>query len=105
MVRSRSFSIPPLDLKPGSNVNVALMTHTDTAPVPNHHHDYPGFAGPSGLLAALSMAFGRAGDARLAMQLAGLDRTDAVVDIGCGPGTAARRAAARGASVTGVEPA
>ena len=31
--------------------------------------------------------------------------TDHVVDIGCGPGSAARAAARRGARVTGIDPA
>jgi len=77
---------------------------TDELVIPNHHHDYPGFAGLGGLVAALSMV-GRGGDARWAATLARLQAGDAVVDIGCGPGTAARYAARRGATVTGVDPA
>jgi ubiquinone/menaquinone biosynthesis C-methylase UbiE len=73
--------------------------------VPNHHADYPGFAGITGLLAAATMAVGREGDARLAEQLSGLHPGDRVVDVGCGPGTAVRRAARLGASVVGVDPA
>jgi ubiquinone/menaquinone biosynthesis C-methylase UbiE len=73
--------------------------------VPNHHADYPGFAGITGLLAAATMAVGREGDARLAEQLSGLHPGDRVVDVGCGPGTAVRRAARLGASVIGVDPA
>jgi ubiquinone/menaquinone biosynthesis C-methylase UbiE len=73
--------------------------------VPNHHADYPGFAGITGLLAAGSMAVGRQGDARLAEQLSRLQAGDTVADVGCGPGTAVRRAARRGASVIGVDPA
>ena len=38
---------------------------TDTA-TPNHHADYPGFSGASGLVAALTMIGGRDGDARFA---------------------------------------
>lgn len=72
--------------------------------VPNHHADYPGFAGLTGLLAAVSM-LGRKGDARLAEQLSRLGPGDSVADIGCGPGTAVRRAARLGASVIGVDPA
>lgn len=72
--------------------------------VPNHHANYPGFAGLTGLLAAVSMA-GREGDARLAEQLSHLKPGDRVVDIGCGPGTAVRRAARLGASAVGVDPA
>jgi ubiquinone/menaquinone biosynthesis C-methylase UbiE len=73
--------------------------------VPNHHADYPGFAGITGWLAAASMAVGRQGDARLAGQLSRLHPKDTVVDVGCGPGTAVRRAARLGASVIGVDPA
>ncbi|MGP0032188.1 MAG: class I SAM-dependent methyltransferase [Acidimicrobiales bacterium] len=72
---------------------------------PNHHADYPGFAGIAGLVAALSMAFGRQGDAQLAVRLSGMASGDSVVDIGCGPGVAVRYAARHGAIVTGVDPA
>jgi ubiquinone/menaquinone biosynthesis C-methylase UbiE len=57
------------------------------------------------LAAALSMTVGRGAVARLAAQLAELSPHDAVVDVGCGPGTAARLAARAGASVVGVDPA
>jgi ubiquinone/menaquinone biosynthesis C-methylase UbiE len=77
----------------------------DTTIVPNHHREQPGFSGVTGLLAAASMSFGRDGDARLAAELVDLGPGDAVVDLGCGPGVAARFAAAAGASVTGVDPA
>jgi SAM-dependent methyltransferase len=73
--------------------------------VPNHHAHHAGFSGPSGLVAALSMIGGRDGDARLAARLSRLGPEDAVVDIGCGPGVAARHAARLGARVTGVDPA
>lgn len=73
--------------------------------VPNHHANYPSFAGITGLLAAATMAVGREGDARLAGQLSGLQAGDRIVDVGCGPGTAVRRAARLGASVIGVDPA
>lgn len=79
------------------------MTERDC--IPNHHAHYPGFAGASGLVAALSMIVGRDGDADLAMRLGGVERGDVVVDIGCGPGAAARRAARAGASVVGIDPA
>jgi len=78
---------------------------TGQLPVPNHHAAYPGFAGPAGFLAAASMVLGGQGNARLAGRLAELAAGDAVADIGCGPGTAARRAARLGASVVGVDPA
>jgi len=78
-----------------------------TAPntTPNHHAHYPGFAGLAGILAAATMSIGRRGDARLVARLGGLAAGDTVVDVGCGPGAAARRAARAGASVTGVDPA
>jgi ubiquinone/menaquinone biosynthesis C-methylase UbiE len=79
-----------------------------TAPqklVPNHHADYPAFAGIAGLVATATMAVGRAADARLAEQLSGLRAGDTIVDVGCGPGTAVRRAAGLGASAIGVDPA
>ena len=72
--------------------------------VPNHHADYPGFSGMSGLVAALSMVTGRTGNAGLAVRLSAVGPGDSVVDIGCGPGVAARHAARLGATVTGVDP-
>jgi len=72
---------------------------------PNHHADHPGFRGVSGLVAALSMAIGRQGDARLAVRLSGLQRGQHVVDVGCGPGVAVRHAARIGAVAVGVDPA
>jgi ubiquinone/menaquinone biosynthesis C-methylase UbiE len=76
---------------------------TDTAP--NHHRDHPGFAGLSGLLAAATFSVGRGDDAALAIDLTSTTAGVRVVDIGCGPGVAARRAARLGATVTGVDPA
>jgi ubiquinone/menaquinone biosynthesis C-methylase UbiE len=75
----------------------------DTAP--NHHRDHPGFAGLSGLLAALTFSVGRGHDADLAARLTDLGDGDTVVDVGCGPGVAARRAASHGATVIGIDPA
>jgi ubiquinone/menaquinone biosynthesis C-methylase UbiE len=80
------------------------MTTTQSS-VPNHHAHYPGFAGPPGFFAAASMVPGGAGNARLAVRLSELTAGDAVADIGCGPGTAARHAARQGASVVGIDPA
>ena len=80
------------------------MTTTQPSP-PNHHAGYPGFAGPAGFIAAASMALGGKDDARLAVRLSGVAAGDAVADIGCGPGTAARYAAGLGATVTGIDPA
>jgi ubiquinone/menaquinone biosynthesis C-methylase UbiE len=73
--------------------------------VPNHHANYPGFTGVTGLIAAATMAVGREGDAKLAAQLSRLHTGDRVVDVGCGPGTAVRRATRLGALVIGVDPA
>jgi ubiquinone/menaquinone biosynthesis C-methylase UbiE len=71
----------------------------------NHHADHPGFAGPIGLFAALTMlAVGRA-RARFVTDLASVSSSDRVVDIGCGPGNSVRAAAGRGARVVGVDPA
>ena len=75
----------------------------DTAP--NHHADHPGFSGPSGAAMALLFALGRGRAARVAAELAGVRPGDHVVDVGCGPGTAVRVAARRGATGVGVDPA
>jgi ubiquinone/menaquinone biosynthesis C-methylase UbiE len=72
---------------------------------PNHHADYPGFRGVAGIVAALSMVFGRKDDAQLAVRLSGVGSGESVVDLGCGPGVAVRYAARRGATVSGVDPA
>jgi ubiquinone/menaquinone biosynthesis C-methylase UbiE len=72
--------------------------------VANHHAHHPGFRGPAGLLAALSMARRSDRDA-LVVRLAGVTADDRVVDLGCGPGGAVRAAARAGAAVVGVDPA
>jgi ubiquinone/menaquinone biosynthesis C-methylase UbiE len=73
---------------------------------PNHHADYPAFAGFGGLLAALTFSVGRTADADLAIRLTQAGPGDDVLDVGCGPGGAVRRAAAMGvSSVAGVDPA
>jgi SAM-dependent methyltransferase len=71
----------------------------------NHHADYPGFAGVTGLLIGLIMSLAGRAAARLAADLASVSDADRVIDVGCGPGPAAREAARRGARVTGVDPA
>lgn len=71
----------------------------------NHHADHPGFAGVTGLLVGLFLNIAGAAVARLAVDLAAVSEADRVVDVGCGPGAAARQAARRGARVTGVDPA
>lgn len=82
------------------------MATTHDPAVPNHHADHPGFSGVGGFLAALTMIPGRSAVSDLAMELAAVGPSDHVVDIGCGPGSTARRAAARtGARVTAVDPA
>lgn len=47
----------------------------------------------------------RAAIARLVADAAGVSQGDRVVDVGCGPGGAAREALRRGAYVTGIDPA
>lgn len=74
-------------------------------PAPNHHASHPGFRGVSGLLAAVGFLTGRDAAAQLATELAELDTGDRLVDVGCGPGVAARRARWLGAEVVGVDPA
>jgi ubiquinone/menaquinone biosynthesis C-methylase UbiE len=85
------------------------MTTTPTGGAtlpPNHHAHHPGFSGIGGALAAIGFTVGRGATAALAVELTGAGPGDDVVDIGCGPGVAVRRAAARGAaSAVGVDPA
>jgi len=78
---------------------------TDDTLAPNHHGDHPGFAGLRGLAAAIVFTRGRDPDATLAIRLAGLRAGDRLVDVGSGPGVAARRAASLGAEVVAVDPA
>lgn len=74
-------------------------------PAPNHHAGHGPFVGPLGVVVGLSLLVGRGADADLACALTGPGPGDRVVDIGCGPGVAARAARRRGASVVGVDPA
>jgi ubiquinone/menaquinone biosynthesis C-methylase UbiE len=76
-----------------------------TPTVPNHHAHHPAFRGLGGTVAALTMTVGRDADARLAARLTGIGPDDVLVDVGCGPGAAARHAANLGAHVVGVDPA
>jgi ubiquinone/menaquinone biosynthesis C-methylase UbiE len=73
--------------------------------VANHHAHHRAFAGVSGAAVGLTLAATGGPMARLAAELAGVERDDHVVDVGCGPGTAARRAARLGATVTAIDPA
>jgi ubiquinone/menaquinone biosynthesis C-methylase UbiE len=57
------------------------------------------------ILTAASMTIGRGAAARAVAKEAGITADDKVIDIGCGPGTAVRQAARRGATATGVDPA
>lgn len=71
----------------------------------NHHANYPGFAGVTGLLTGVIMNFVGRSAARLVADLADLSAADRVIDVGSGPGTAVREAARRGAHAVGVDPA
>ena len=77
---------------------------TSTPLPPNHHAHFPGFSGPTGLVLAAVMARGRDADAELAVRLTGIGPGDALVDIGCGSGAAARLAAREGATAVGIDP-
>src|SRR6185312_9801935 len=66
--------------------------------------DHPGFSSIAGALIGMGMLmFGRT-RARRAVNAASVSDTDHIVDIGSGPGNAARAAAQRGARVTGIDP-
>jgi SAM-dependent methyltransferase len=66
---------------------------------PHHRHN-----AALDMLNALSMTVGRGPVARAVADLAELTAGDQVIDIGCGPGAAARLAASRCAHATGVDP-
>jgi ubiquinone/menaquinone biosynthesis C-methylase UbiE len=68
-------------------------------------HGHERFQGVSGLAIGTVMLVGRGSLSRLVADLAGVGPGDRVLDVGCGPGGAAREAARRGAEVTGVDPA
>jgi len=79
------------------------MAASEVLPV-NHHADHPGFSGITGAVFGLIfLVIGRS-KARLAVDLTEVSENDRVVDIGCGPGSAVREAARRGARATGVDP-
>lgn len=81
-----------------------MNTELETLP-PNHHGDGKEFSGAFGTVAALTMLIRRGPLSRAVSDLARVGPGDHVVDVGSGPGGAAREAARRGARVTGVEPA
>jgi cyclopropane fatty-acyl-phospholipid synthase-like methyltransferase len=56
------------------------------------------------VITAMSMTTGRGPLVRAVAGAAELTPADRVVDIGCGPGTAARYAARRAAAATGIDP-
>lgn len=63
------------------------------------------FGGAFGLMIGMVLLVGRGAVSRLVADLADVGPGDQVLDVGCGPGGAAREAARRGAAVTGVDPA
>jgi ubiquinone/menaquinone biosynthesis C-methylase UbiE len=85
-----------------------MARHADVHPgtaAPNHHAGIGDFSGLRGTVLALVMTVGRGDDAQLAGGLTNLRKGDDVVDVGCGPGAAARWAGRAGAHVIGVDPA
>jgi len=68
-------------------------------------HGHERFQGACGLVIGVVLLVGRGAVSRLVADLAGVGPRDRVLDVGCGPGGAAREAARRGAAVTGVDPA
>jgi ubiquinone/menaquinone biosynthesis C-methylase UbiE len=68
-------------------------------------HGLERFQGVSGLVCGATMLVGRGSLSRLVAGLAVMGPGDRVLDVGCGPGGAAREAARRGATVTGLDPA
>jgi ubiquinone/menaquinone biosynthesis C-methylase UbiE len=56
------------------------------------------------IVTAITMTVGRGPAARAIADAAGVTDADLVADIGCGPGTAVREAARRGARAVGIDP-
>jgi ubiquinone/menaquinone biosynthesis C-methylase UbiE len=77
------------------------MTPTNEATVAPDTHLAPRLVE---IVSALSMSAGRGSVARGIANLAAVGAGDRVLDVGCGPGTAAREAARRGPTVIGVDP-
>jgi ubiquinone/menaquinone biosynthesis C-methylase UbiE len=76
------------------------MTTRDVPESESHAHQ----VGIVEVLTALSMTVGRGNRARAVAEVANIAAGDRVLDVGCGPGAAARLAARQGASVAGVDP-
>jgi SAM-dependent methyltransferase len=76
-----------------------------SATAPNHHADYPGFAGMAGVLVGIVMLLEGRAYARLATSAASVCDTIASSTSAAGRGTPPRAAARRGAHVTGIDPA
>src|SRR5215472_1685388 len=68
-------------------------------------HAQQRFGGVFGLIIGVVLLVGRGAVSRLVADLAQVGPADRVLDVGCGPGGAAREAARRGGAVTGVDPA
>jgi ubiquinone/menaquinone biosynthesis C-methylase UbiE len=79
------------------------MTAADHQHANGHGHGR--FQGVPGLVIGAVLLVGRGAVSRLVADLAAVGPADRVLDVGCGPGGAAREAARRGAAVTGVDPA
>ena len=72
--------------------------------VEQHHHRHPQGRVFEAVYTG-SMLFGRGGMARAVAGLAGISSGDVVVDVGCGPGAAVRRARRAGAArAIGIDP-
>jgi ubiquinone/menaquinone biosynthesis C-methylase UbiE len=80
--------------------------HSRTAhTAPSHTRGLHGsLDGPIGTLAGLTMVWGRRKLVDWLVETAAITPATTLVDVGCGPGSAARAAARRGAAVTGIDP-
>lgn len=72
---------------------------------PNHHAHFRRFTGAFGLVGSVGMLLHNDDRGPIALEVAAVQPGEALVDVGCGPGNAARLAAKRGAKVIGVDPA
>jgi SAM-dependent methyltransferase len=78
-----------------------MHTHTHThSPGQGHEHGHEHF----GTLVGLTMVLGRRRIVRHVLDESGIGPGSVVVDVGSGPGSAARAAASRGAHVIAVDP-